>query len=305
LKLKSLKTLLYLEESNCDFGVHKSVGIPRATMWSHVDEIEKEIGIKLINRHKRHSSFTKEGLAFLPYIRDVHTTLEHAKNKFSQPQTANSKIQIVISTTKAVVSGWMIKSLKTLHSKHPNFTTHITSNDYLSKKEEVASDIMIRPLTETNHFEKKWYIPYQHGLFASKEYLERMGTPKTPQDLQNHCLIGYGEHEFSHFSNINWHLKGMHPDFPKLKPDFTVNSSTSVFLAAKEGIGICSAPVEPSPFFESSLVRVLPHIDGPCTKTFFCVNKNVNPTTKKNIEIFENFFKAFLKHHNVTIQKAE
>lgn len=74
MKMKTLKTFLTLADNNCDFGVHKVLCIARSTMWSHITEIEGELNIQLIHRRKKNSTFTEDGLEFIPYARKIFDT---------------------------------------------------------------------------------------------------------------------------------------------------------------------------------------------------------------------------------------
>ena len=71
MKIKALKTLLFLAENDCNFSGHKILGIPRSTMWSHISELETETGLKLIERRKQNSSFTEEGRTFIPFAMKI------------------------------------------------------------------------------------------------------------------------------------------------------------------------------------------------------------------------------------------
>ncbi len=151
---------------------------------------------------------------------------------------------------------------------------------------------------------KVWFATYQHGLFASKEYIKRMGMPKCPDDLLSHRIIGYGEHKFTYFDDINWHLKGIGYGLPKLKPILTMNSTKGIFDAAVNGLGICSSPIEANKFYSNELVHIFPEIVGPKVNTFFCIKKSVTGRRLRNINIFKNYFENHLKNLGVTIYKC-
>ncbi len=305
MRLRTLQAFIVLAENNCNFVVHKILNIPRSNLWAYVDEIEEELGVKLIDRRRQLNTFTPEGLAFIPEATKIVKAFEDAKNKIShQGDGDNKKVEgtIVVSTTNAVATGWLMPSIKDFHNQYPALKVHIFSGDRLSKEIENSADILLRPLSEYgDNASRKWHIVYQHGLFASKAYLERVGTPQKPEDLlDNHSILSYGEHEFTYFEDINWHVKGKY-GLPKLLPTLTINSTPGLFSAAAEGIGITSSPIESNMLHGKNLVRVLPQIDGPVLKAYFAVKKNINLTTKRNVDVFRIFFEQYLMNLGVKL----
>ncbi len=258
MRIKSLKTIIALEEHNCDFSIHKLLGIPRSTMWAHIDEIERDTGLTLIKRQKQNTTLTDEGKAFVPYAKSMCNTLEDGLNTIKEPKKSIGVGEIFIATTEAVCSSWLMPSIKEFHAQYPELKVHIIASNEITKKTERIVDILLRPVKDLDEFSKEWFVTYHHALFASKKYLNKAGTPKTPEELVGHCILGYGEHEFTYFEDINWHLKGRKYGLPKLKATLTVNSTKSIFLAAKEGIGICSATIESNTCYNSDLCRILP-----------------------------------------------
>ena len=301
MKIKALKTLISLAENDCDFGIYRALGIPRTSMWNHVSELEKETGLTLVVRKKQHTSFTDEGLAFIPYARKIYEAFEQGVTQAKKNDLETISGQIVISTTQAVASTWLIQSIKKFNSLHPHLRVTILASDKLSSKTIQASDIILRPIGVTEDFKKIWNVAYQHALFASKEYLKNRGTPKTPDDLKDHCIIAYGESEFTGFDEINWHLKGKQYGLPKLYPTLTINNTVSIYSAASEGIGICSTPIESNIIYDGKLTRVLPDIQGPTLKTYFCEKINTSKAKQKNILIFREFLKSYLQGIRVNV----
>ena len=60
MKIKILKALLLLAENDCNFDVHTILGIPRSTLWGYVAELEKETGLKLVERRRTNSFLLKK-----------------------------------------------------------------------------------------------------------------------------------------------------------------------------------------------------------------------------------------------------
>jgi DNA-binding transcriptional LysR family regulator len=299
-RIKSLKTLLFLAKNHCDFKSHILLGIPRSTMWAHISELEAETGLTLINRRKQLSSFTKEGLDFIPYAQKIYETFEEALSSAKNPEEKEAEGEILIATTQAVGSSWLVPSIKEFNFLYPRLRVYIFADDAITKKTELTSDILLRPLGNSVEAKKLWCITYHHGLFASEPYLAKAGIPKIPEDLTNHCIMGYGEHEYTYFGDINWHLSGKWK-LPKLTPTLTINSTASLFMAASEGMGICSSTVESNSIYKTNLVRILPEIDGPVVRTFFAMKEDISEAKKKNIIIFKEFIEAYLKRLGVKI----
>jgi DNA-binding transcriptional LysR family regulator len=299
-RIKSLKTFLFLAKNQCDFKSHIILGIPRSTMWAHVSELEAETGLKLINRRKQLSSFTKEGWDFIPYAQKIYNTFEEALDSAKKPEEREAEGEILIATTQAVGSSWLVPSIKEFNSLYPRLRVYIIADDAISKKTELTSDILLRPLGNSVEAKKLWCITYHHGLFASETYLTKAGMPEKPEDLIHHCIMGYGEHEYTYFGDINWHLSGKWK-LPKLTPTLTINSTSSLFMAATEGIGICSSTIESNSIYKQNLIRIFPDINGPIVKTFFAIKEDINEVKRKNIIIFKEFIKTYLKRLGMKI----
>ncbi|MEN8235963.1 MAG: LysR family transcriptional regulator [Pseudomonadota bacterium] len=303
MRIRSLKTIIALGENNGDFSIYKILGIPRSSMWAHIDEIERDTGLTLVNRKKQNTTLTDDGWDFIPYAKKICRVLDEGVHTIKGPEQTIGLGEVFISTTEAVCASWLMPSIKAFHAQHPRLKVHIIANNEFNKETAKIVDILLRPVGDLEKFDKKWFISYHHALFASKKYLNKAGTPETPEDLIRHSIIGYGEHKFSYFDEVNWHLKGNKYGLPKLTPTLTVNSTKSIFLAAQEGIGICSAPIESNTFYKSKLQRVLPQIEGPRVDTYFCMRRNASEAKRRNMDIFNKFFKNYMNKIKVVIHE--
>jgi DNA-binding transcriptional LysR family regulator len=293
MKHKTLKTFLKLAESNCDFGVHKILGIPRSTLWAHVSELENELKIKLVERRKQNSTLTEEGKLFIPYAMKMVRLFEEIGERTAPSYESGIDGNLLISMTHAVSHSWFVESIRDFSHKYPNLRLHILSDNTITRQTENAADILVRPMGNNPNFRKLWYISYKHGLFASKDYLDSHGVPKTPEDLLDHKLLGYGEHEFTNFEDVNWHLKGQW-GLPKLTPTLAINSTTALYSAACEGVGIASVALESLSFYGKNLVRILPQIDGPEARTYFAVRESASPAAMRTMDVFRVYFEEYL-----------
>jgi DNA-binding transcriptional LysR family regulator len=301
MRIQSVYVFVKLAENNCDFGVHKLLGIPRSSMWANISDLEKTLGKKLINRKKQGLSFTAAGEEFIPYARKMYEAYEESLVSTCNAEDPHIGGDLIVSTTVATALQWSMESIKGLYNDFPNLRLHIVASDSISREEELSSDVLIRPFADSDNFIKSWYIEYHHGLFASQEYINQMGMPTVPEDLASHRIIGYGEYKFSYYDDINWHLKGHDYGLPKLKPYLTINLTRSIFNAAQNGLGICSLPLEVDKLYDSGLVRIFPHIVGPTVKTFFCIKKSAIGRKLNTINVFKEYFKNSVVEEGIEV----
>lgn len=305
MRIQSVYVFVKLAENNCDFGVHKLLGIPRSSMWANISDLEKTLGKKLINRKKQGLSFTAAGEEFIPYARKMYEAYEESLVSTYNAEDPYIGGDLIISTTVATALQWSMESIKGLYSEFPNLRLHIIASDSISREEELSSDILIRPFGGSDNFTKVWFVAYHHGLFASQEYLDQMGMPNSPEDLLTHRIVGYGEYKFSYYDDINWHLKGHDYGLPKLKPFLTINLTKSMFDAAQNGLGICSLPIEVNKVYNGKLIRIFPHIVGPTVKLYFCVKKSATGRKLNSINVFKEYFKHSLEQEGLEIVQVE
>ena len=91
----------------------------------------------------------------------------------------------------------------------PKIQLSIYGSDIIPDLHSDEADAAICPFINSDDSLLQTHLMKFHlKLYASKEYLEKFGVPKTPSDLDNHCLLAYGDHKTLHpFGEANWHLK--------------------------------------------------------------------------------------------------
>ena len=202
MNINALKAFVKLGENGCNFGIHKELGIPRSSLWTFISDLEKMTGMQLVIRRRRHNTFTEEGEKFFPYAVQILNLFEQGLDESKSDSADEPSGDVLIATTSAVASTFLMPSLKTFQQSYPLVNIKIIAEDSISSSTEWMADILLRPIDTKDHLERKWHITYQHALFASSSYLEKNGTPERGSDLLSHSVIGYGEHPFSYFPEI-------------------------------------------------------------------------------------------------------
>src|SRR5438552_1539976 len=99
MRMKSIYVFVKLAESNCDFNVHKALGIPRSSMWSYITDLEKTLKKQLINRKKQGLTFTAAGEEFIPHAYKIYQAYEESLNMAVGLEDSSVEGEILVSMT--------------------------------------------------------------------------------------------------------------------------------------------------------------------------------------------------------------
>jgi DNA-binding transcriptional LysR family regulator len=125
-----------------------------------------------------------------------------------------------------------------------------------------------------------------YHCFAAPEYIKQHGIPQTPEDLDDHNIIIYGEKFRLPVERMNWLIEaGADPAKPR-KPVLRVNNIYSMFRAVQSGLGIAALP----DYFSleaGNLVKVLPDLRGPEVTIYFVYAEELRHS--KKVEVFRDF----------------
>jgi DNA-binding transcriptional LysR family regulator len=125
------------------------------------------------------------------------------------------------------------------------------------------------------------------GCYASPTYIKRHGIPKTPDELDQHRIIVYGEDTTKPpVPNVDWLLRAGSKKDHQRKPILRVNSTYAILRAVQSGLGMASLP-EFMTLESSALVRVLPELQGPRIDAYFVYPEELR--NSKRIQVFRDF----------------
>ena len=155
----------------------------------------------------------------------------------------------------------------------------------------IKYDAAIRELiSNRDDLIQKELISYSHRLYASREYLDRNGTPKTRKDLDEHRLISTSLKPDAKYKLVDWHLLAGMSKGTYRTPHLVINSTAGVEKMLKEGLGLGTV----APFYDSivnnELIEILADYEKPRLTFYYIYRKSMEGFSK--IVIFgENLLK--------------
>ena len=262
------------------------LNLSQSAISRQIQSLETELKIKLFERHARGLVLTDNGEYLfktahevISKLKDVESTLSGEKDKL------NGKL--TVTTVVSFGTTWLTPRIQEFMTLNPNIEVELIFDDKeldLSTRQADIGIWMRRP-KQLNYIQKK-FVNFNYHIYASNNYLEKYGYPKTVKDLNKHKFITYGRGAPSPVFNPDWALKLGVLDGKKRKPVMKVNSVYGLLLAVQSGVGLAALP-DYITHNIPNITKVLPNDSGNPTETHF-----VYPESLKNVArvtAFRNF----------------
>jgi DNA-binding transcriptional LysR family regulator len=166
----------------------RTLRIPKSTLSHRMQELESNLGVRLLNRTSRRFGMTDAGEEFYRHavvmLREAELAETVMRHRLSEP-SGTIRCTSGVATMQFAMSDIIADFLL----QHPkvNVLAHATdrSVDIVGENFDVAVRAHSEPLPDSNLVQRT-LAPAPWFLFAGSAYLDANGMPKTPQDLENH-----------------------------------------------------------------------------------------------------------------------
>ena len=215
------------------------LGLAKSAVSRRLVDLEKRLGVRLLNRTTRSSSLTEIGQS---YYERVIKVVDDVVELNALTTDANTSLEGTISLAAPLSFGLLHLSsaINAFVNQHPDLTINIDFSDRQVDLIEEGFDLAFRiaELKDSSLIARQ-ISPIRILLCASPEYLEQQGTPNTPDDLKNHHLLHYNVTGIN-----NWKLTDKKGKQYTVSINAKMIANNGDFLKdmAIEGHGIVSLP---------------------------------------------------------------
>jgi DNA-binding transcriptional LysR family regulator len=218
----------------------RQAGVPPNTVSRRIQQLETQLGTRLMLRSTRKLTLTSAGQAFHERCAGaVEGLLEAGKEMMAGSQEPSGLVRVAAPADffDSFPMEWIAEFLAT----HPRVRLEFVLSD--AKADLIAEQIDIAfrggPLPDSGYVGQRLLCIQSDGLVASPAYIAARGTPNTLQDLANHDCITP-----AHMSGrTTWRLTG--PDGTELVQvtgRFSGNTAQALRKATLAGLGIALLP---------------------------------------------------------------
>ncbi|GAA3868049.1 LysR family transcriptional regulator [Celeribacter arenosi] len=169
----------------------RALGMAPAVASTRIAKLEHFVGAELLHRSTRKVSLSIEGQDFLPYAREMIAQEEAALAALGKGRTQISGT-LRFAAPSSFAQLYIAPQLPKFIDLYPDLTLDLHLSDTQFDLIEGSYDLALRnSVLEDSTLTARKLADDQRILCASPEYLDRHGTPKTPDDLQTHRLIAF------------------------------------------------------------------------------------------------------------------
>jgi DNA-binding transcriptional LysR family regulator len=278
----------------------RQLGISGSLVSRHVAELERALGVHLVNRTARTISLTEAGNRYAEFASRIIDEIDQEEARLRGLRD-KAEGQLAIICPKWMGSNDVGDAIVAFAVKYPKIRIRFEvggmsdrAYEFLDQGFDVA--FHTRHVRDCNLMLRK-IADLKFSLCAAPSYLHRAGLPKQLSELSEHdCL-----------SNINdpiWHLveDGREMHLKVSDPAYCSNSYVTLHKAALAGRGISLLPIRlvNDDLAAGSLIDVIPGLEIP-DRPLYALHSPGSQTTTR-VRLFLDFVSDWFRKQNASQQ---
>lgn len=244
-KTESLLAFIAVVESGSFTAAGMSRGQTPMAMSKKIAQLEKQLSEALFERSTRKVKLTEFGESFLVKARQIllaHESLEHWLD--SRQGKISGKLKVVsqsLQTYQETIYPYLAEFVQ----QYPDLQVSLDVQERVIDLDKEPCDIYwgvgeyLGQMHPGLKCRSMWRA--QYGIYASPEYLAKYGTPKTPQDLSSHKMIGHVHQNPSNILVINHQPHSEQKELEVMEVDTAISVVGGKSTLAVQGLGLINA----------------------------------------------------------------
>jgi LysR family transcriptional regulator, regulator for bpeEF and oprC len=240
-KLQAMQVFVRVVETGAMTRAADSLGLPKATATTLIQQLEAALGVKLLNRTTRSVSVTTDGAAYYPRCVAILAQVKDTEESLTQRHaTPGGRLRVEVPTLMARLV--IVPALSSFFARYPDIDLQLGCSERRSDLIEEGIDCAVwsGELEDSTLIARRVGLLY-FGTCASPDYLAEHGVPHHPDELSVHRCI-------NHFSprtgkTFDWvFAKNGERIQSALRGHVALDDENSYVAAAESGLGIAQIP---------------------------------------------------------------
>ena len=235
-RLSDLEFFVQLVHQGSLAALARELGVTPPAITARLAQLEKRLGVRLLNRTTRRISVTHEGEMYLATGGRLLAELQELEQAISSSK-AVPKGLLRVNATFGFGRRHIAPAVVEFARRYPEVEVQLELTDRSVNLADQAYDIGIWFGTiPDSRMVARRIVRNRRLLCASPAYLATHGTPATPRDLQTHRCIVLRENDAAFGT---WHLtRGSKQETVKVRGTMSTNDGETGVVWALAGFGI-------------------------------------------------------------------
>ncbi|MEE5122878.1 LysR family transcriptional regulator [Pseudomonas alliivorans] len=212
----------------------RDLGLGQPNVSRYVAALEDHLQTRLLHRSTRKLTLTPEGERYYPDARRILDSVEQSESSLRGNVTPSGLLRVACPT--ALAHTFIVPHVASFLGRYPELSLDLQINDRYVNLVDEGAELAIRiGHLEDSAMRARPLAWFERVCVASRAYLEKRGSPSSPDDLKDHdCLI------YTLLSTgTNWRFKDSEvPISGRLR----VNSPEAIREYVNAGLGIAQGP---------------------------------------------------------------
>ena len=263
-----------------------TLDLSQSAVSRQIRALEEDLRVPLFHRHARGLILTEQGELLYKTSAEVFAKLSLAEAQLTESKEVPSGL-LRINTTVGFGSLWLTGVISEFLDNYPDIRVSLLVGEAELDLAMREADVAIRmaPPRQPDLIQRHLFRG-NFAVFAVADYLNRVGTPHSIEDMVRHRVITFGEQLPVPFEHVNWLLEAVRAIEPDFQAAFTVNNIYGTLRAVETGIGIAVLPAfmgRQNP----QLVRILPELEPPSVDGYFVYPEELRQSQR--VVVFRDF----------------
>ena len=243
----------------------EALGIPKASASTAVQQLETQLGTRLLHRTTRRVQLTQDGQAYYERCKDLLADVDELQSMFQHPDGAGLRGRVRIDMSTGMARNVVVPRLPELLARHPGLEVELSSTERRVDVVREGFDCVLR----TGAVADSSLVARPLGLArlvncASPAYLRAHGTPRSLADLPGHRLVHFVNTLGARSAGFEAVVDGALVLTP-MQGALTVNNAEAYMAGCLAGLGLIQVPHlgVVDLLARGDLVEVLPQLAAP------------------------------------------
>lgn len=252
----------------------RALGMAQPTLGRQVDALEQELGLALFERAGRGVTLTPGGLELLEHVRAMGDAATRV-SLVAAGQTDSIEGEVLIAASELYAAHILPPIVAKLRQQQPGIRLELVAANTPSDLRRREADIAIRNFrpAEPDLIARK-IADAKARLYASPNYLDRLGPPKTAYDLRQAEFISLGDTAPMIAALNGLGLNITDGNFPVTAENHLVMWA---MVKAGLGIGVVDATVGDA---DPDVVQVLPDLEPILFPVWLVAHRDLNTSRR-------------------------